>query len=152
MDVSDNSEPKRLRWGSTRTPSTFSRRQYEMRVSWHCTKVCDSCRMLANNEGMASPLLGVAAVNSLLFTAYGVSRRIVSPYPELSIAQTALAGSMAGAANAILASPVSLFGTLLTLRLKCSRFACRGSMAGRGTRSCLKWSRTCGAITASDGE
>lgn len=54
-----------------------------------------------------SPLLGVAAVNSLLFTAYGTARRIVSPYPNLSIPQVATAGAMAGAANAVLASPVS---------------------------------------------
>lgn len=65
--------------------------------------------VLALYKGMASPLLGVAAVNSLLFTAYGVSRRIVSPYPDLSVPQVALAGSMAGAANAILASPVEMF-------------------------------------------
>lgn len=51
--------------------------------------------------------MGVAAVNSLLFTAYGTSRRIISPYPDLSVAQVAMAGGMAGAANAILASPVS---------------------------------------------
>jgi len=60
-------------------------------------------------KGMASPLIGIAGVNSLLFGAYSVSRRIVSPFPELSIAQTALAGSMAGAVNSILASPVELF-------------------------------------------
>jgi solute carrier family 25 carnitine/acylcarnitine transporter 20/29 len=53
-----------------------------------------------------SPLLGIAAVNSLLFTAYGASRRIVSPFPDLTVPQIALAGSMAGAANAVLASPV----------------------------------------------
>lgn len=54
---------------------------------------------------MASPLLGIAAVNSLLFAAYGVSKRIVSPFGPLTLPETALAGSMAGAANAILASP-----------------------------------------------
>lgn len=54
---------------------------------------------------MASPLIGIAGVNSLLFASYGISRRIISPFPQLSLAQTALAGSMAGAANAILASP-----------------------------------------------
>ncbi|KAF8589466.1 mitochondrial carrier [Ramaria rubella] len=59
-------------------------------------------------KGMASPLVGIAGVNSLLFTAYSVSRRIVSPFPELSLGQTALAGSMAGAVNSILASPVEL--------------------------------------------
>lgn len=55
--------------------------------------------------GMASPLIGIAGVNSLLFTSYAISRRIVSPYPQLSLTETALAGSMAGAANSVLASP-----------------------------------------------
>ncbi|KAK7040912.1 hypothetical protein VNI00_009508 [Paramarasmius palmivorus] len=58
---------------------------------------------------MASPLIGIAGVNSLLFAAYGVSKRIVSPYPQLTLPQTALAGAMAGAINAILASPVEMF-------------------------------------------
>ena len=61
--------------------------------------------MITLLEGMASPLLGVAGVNSLLFASYGISRRIISPFPQLTLAETALAGSMAGAANAILASP-----------------------------------------------
>ncbi|KAK1225625.1 hypothetical protein PQX77_011425 [Marasmius sp. AFHP31] len=60
-------------------------------------------------KGMASPLIGIAGVNSLLFASYGVSKRIVSPFPQLSLPETALAGSMAGAANAILASPVEMF-------------------------------------------
>jgi len=54
---------------------------------------------------MASPLIGIAGVNSLLFASYGASRRIISPFPQLSLKETALAGAMAGAANAILASP-----------------------------------------------
>lgn len=62
--------------------------------------VCDAYQV------QASPLIGIAAVNSLLFTAYGASRRLVSPYPDLTVPQVALAGSMAGAANAVLASPV----------------------------------------------
>ncbi|PPQ87514.1 LOW QUALITY PROTEIN: hypothetical protein CVT25_008011 [Psilocybe cyanescens] len=57
---------------------------------------------------MASPLLGIAGVNSLLFASYGISKRIISPFPQLSLKEIALAGSMAGAANAILASPVVL--------------------------------------------
>jgi len=54
---------------------------------------------------MASPLLGIAGVNSLLFASYGASKRIISPFPQLSLKEIALAGAMAGAANAILASP-----------------------------------------------
>ncbi|OBZ69896.1 Mitochondrial substrate carrier family protein G [Grifola frondosa] len=60
-------------------------------------------------KGMASPLIGIAGVNSLLFAAYGVSRRIISPFPQLSLKEIAAAGAMAGAANAILASPVEMF-------------------------------------------
>jgi len=59
-------------------------------------------------KGMASPLIGIAGVNSLLFASYGISRRIISPFP-LTLKETALAGSMAGATNAILASPVEMF-------------------------------------------
>jgi solute carrier family 25 carnitine/acylcarnitine transporter 20/29 len=58
---------------------------------------------------MASPLLGIAGVNSLLFASYVYSKRIVSPFPQLSLKEIALAGGMAGAANAILASPGLLF-------------------------------------------
>jgi solute carrier family 25 carnitine/acylcarnitine transporter 20/29 len=58
---------------------------------------------------MASPLLGIAGVNSLLFAAYGVSKRVISPFGQLSLKETAAAGAMAGAANAILASPVEMF-------------------------------------------
>ena len=54
---------------------------------------------------MLSPLIGIAGVNSLLFASYGFSKRIVTPFGELSLPQTAIAGAMAGAANAILASP-----------------------------------------------
>lgn len=54
---------------------------------------------------MLSPLIGIAGVNSLLFAAYGASKRLISPYPHLSLKEIAAAGAMAGAANAILASP-----------------------------------------------
>ncbi|CAK5274865.1 unnamed protein product [Mycena citricolor] len=64
---------------------------------------------LALYKGMASPLLGIAGVNSLLFASYGISKRVVSPFGQLTLPETALAGSMAGAANAILASPVEMF-------------------------------------------
>ncbi|KAH8087867.1 mitochondrial carrier [Cristinia sonorae] len=60
-------------------------------------------------KGMASPLIGIAGVNSLLFAAYGASKRIISPFPQLSLKEIAAAGAMAGAANAILASPVEMF-------------------------------------------
>src|SRR5260221_773484 len=62
---------------------------------------------------MLSPLLGISGVNSLLFGAYAVSRRVISPFPDLSIAQTALAGGMAGMVNSVLAGPGQLPGSSL---------------------------------------
>ncbi|EKM81349.1 hypothetical protein AGABI1DRAFT_99375 [Agaricus bisporus var. burnettii JB137-S8] len=60
-------------------------------------------------KGMLSPLIGIAGVNSLLFAAYGSSKRLISPYPQLSLKEIAAAGAMAGAANTILSSPVEMF-------------------------------------------
>ncbi|GAA6062759.1 hypothetical protein JCM10212_005555 [Sporobolomyces blumeae] len=60
-------------------------------------------------KGMAAPLLGIGGVNSLLFASNAYARRIVSPFPELTIPQIALAGSMAGVVQAVLASPVEMF-------------------------------------------
>ncbi|KAL5531850.1 hypothetical protein ACEPAF_5413 [Sanghuangporus sanghuang] len=65
--------------------------------------------VLALWKGMASPLIGIAGVNSLLFTSYAVSKRMISPFPDLSLKEIAAAGAMAGAANSILASPVEMF-------------------------------------------
>jgi hypothetical protein len=58
---------------------------------------------------MASPLVGIAAVNSLLFAAYGQLKRLVDPFgDDLTLGQTALVGAGAGGINAILASPVGV--------------------------------------------
>ena len=57
------------------------------------------------DTGMASPLIGIAGVNSLLFTSYALSKRIISPFPDLSLGEIAAAGAMAGIANSVLASP-----------------------------------------------
>ena len=67
---------------------------------------------------MASPLLGIAGVNSLLFASYAISKRVVSPFPDLSLPQIAAAGAMAGAANSVLASP----GTYFQYVIQHSRF------------------------------
>jgi hypothetical protein len=57
---------------------------------------------------MMSPLVGIAGVNSLLFGAYAQAKRLVSPYPELTLPATCAAGAIAGAVNAVLASPVEM--------------------------------------------
>jgi solute carrier family 25 carnitine/acylcarnitine transporter 20/29 len=58
---------------------------------------------------MASPLIGIAAQNSLLFTAFQMSKRLVADTPNLTTSQTAAAGAIAGAVNSVMASPVELF-------------------------------------------
>ncbi|GAA6008973.1 uncharacterized protein JCM10292_001742 [Rhodotorula paludigena] len=65
---------------------------------------------LAFYKGVTPPLVGIAAVNSLLFGANTVARRMISPFPDrMSIAEIAAAGSIAGAVQAVLASPVEMF-------------------------------------------
>lgn len=73
---------------------------------------------------MASPLLGIAGVNSLLFASYAASKRIVSPFPQLTLPQIALAGAMAGAANAVLASPGVTFSQNLLYALLITLLPC----------------------------
>lgn len=66
--------------------------------------------VLALYKGMASPLLGIAAQNALLFTAFQTAKRLISPESQqLDIAQIAAAGAIAGGVNSILSSPVELF-------------------------------------------
>lgn len=92
--------------------------------------------------GMLSPLVGIAGVNSLLFASYAFSKRIISPYPEKSLKEIAGAGAMAGAANAILASPGKSYHTslplnlklwllIMSVQLKCSKCGCRANMVGK---------------------
>lgn len=66
--------------------------------------------VLALYKGMASPLIGIAAQNALLFTAFQTAKRLISPNTQsLAIGQIAAAGAVAGGVNSILSSPVELF-------------------------------------------
>jgi len=102
---------------------------------------------------MASPLLGIAGVNSLLFAAYAASKRVISPFPDLKIQQIALAGGMAGAINAILASPGGSFShtnpfrmvpSCLNQQLKCSKLGCKVSMVLRAINGSESSQEKCG--------
>ncbi|GAA6038636.1 hypothetical protein JCM8097_009459 [Rhodosporidiobolus ruineniae] len=65
--------------------------------------------VLAFYKGVTPPLVGIAAVNSLLFASNAAARRLISPFPDLSIGEIMAAGSIAGAVQAVLASPVEMF-------------------------------------------
>lgn len=81
---------------------------------------------------MASPLIGIAAQNSLLFTAFQISKRFVSDTPDLTVKQTAAAGAMAGAINSIMASPIEL----LKIRMQ-SQYGGKSDMKLRNVASNL---------------
>ena len=76
-----------------------------IKVARYFMKINEFLLILGMSVGMASPLIGIAGVNSLLFAAYGISKRLISPFPQLTLPQTAAAGALAGAINAVLASP-----------------------------------------------
>jgi solute carrier family 25 carnitine/acylcarnitine transporter 20/29 len=59
---------------------------------------------------MASPLIGIGAVNALLFAANTEFRRLLQDRPgeQLPLHKIAIAGSGAGIVNSILASPVEM--------------------------------------------
>ncbi|CAG8467420.1 9627_t:CDS:2 [Cetraspora pellucida] len=61
-------------------------------------------------KGMASPLIGIGAVNALLFAAYSRLKAIqaVSPDEQLALHKIAIAGAGAGVFNSVLSSPVEL--------------------------------------------
>ncbi|RUP42734.1 mitochondrial carrier domain-containing protein [Jimgerdemannia flammicorona] len=61
-------------------------------------------------KGMLSPLIGIGAVNSLLFAANSRFKALQQDYPNqvLSLSQIAIAGAGAGFVNTILSSPVEL--------------------------------------------
>ncbi|KAI9285864.1 mitochondrial carrier domain-containing protein [Umbelopsis sp. AD052] len=61
-------------------------------------------------KGMASPLVGIGAVNALLFAANTECRRLLQSYPgeQLPLYKIAIAGSGAGIVNSVLASPVEM--------------------------------------------
>lgn len=80
--------------------------------------------LLALYKGMASPLLGIAAQNALLFTAFQSAKRWISPHTQnLSTAQIAGAGAVAGGINSILSAPVELFKIRMQAQISSSKSA-----------------------------
>ncbi|KAJ2194455.1 hypothetical protein IW139_004639 [Coemansia sp. RSA 353] len=82
-------------------------------------------------KGMASPLVGIAAVNSLLFWAYSYGKTLQTGSPNITptMGQIALAGAGAGVVNSVLASPVELLKVRLQVQYNA---AARGAEVFRG--------------------
>eukprot|EP00127_Corallochytrium_limacisporum_P005622 Clim_evm1s210 gene=Clim_evmTU1s210 len=69
-------------------------------------------------KGMSSPLVGIAAVNALLFGFYGRAKTALGETPtnNLSLEKIMMSGAVAGVGNSILASPVELIKCRLQIQ------------------------------------
>ncbi|TKY88797.1 hypothetical protein EX895_002428 [Sporisorium graminicola] len=86
------------------------------------TRTVSTEGVLALYKGMASPLLGIAAQNALLFTAFQAAKRVISPETQrLSTGQIAAAGAVAGGVNSVLSSPVELFKIRMQAQITSAR-------------------------------
>ncbi|KAI8381093.1 mitochondrial carrier [Radiomyces spectabilis] len=85
--------------------------QSRFKGAWDCgVQTVKNEGFFALYKGMASPLVGIGAVNALLFAANSRIKKAMQTHPDdpLSIGQIALAGAGAGIVNSVLASPVEL--------------------------------------------
>ncbi|RCI01803.1 hypothetical protein CU098_008932 [Rhizopus stolonifer] len=85
--------------------------QGKFKGAWDCTvQTVQKEGFFALYKGMASPIIGIGAVNALLFAANSSIKSRLQAYPDqlLSLDKIALAGAGAGLVNSILASPVEL--------------------------------------------
>lgn len=98
--------------------------------------------------GMASPLIGIGAVNALLFAANSSIKQRFQTHPTevLSLDKIAVAGAGAGLINSVLASPVELLkiklqaqfsnqkgtGRYFTGPIDCARFLIQRDGVGHG--------------------
>ncbi|KAJ2579478.1 hypothetical protein EV177_010755, partial [Coemansia sp. RSA 1804] len=82
------------------------------------TKTVRNEGILGLYKGMSSPLVGIAAVNSLLFWAYSYGKTLQTGSTAItpSLDQIAIAGAAAGAINSVLASPVELLKVRLQVQ------------------------------------
>ncbi|KAJ1737327.1 hypothetical protein LPJ72_000607 [Coemansia sp. Benny D160-2] len=82
------------------------------------TKTVRNEGILGLYKGMSSPLVGIAAVNSLLFWAYSYGKTLQTGSTAItpSLDQIAIAGAAAGAINSALASPVELLKVRLQVQ------------------------------------
>ncbi|KAJ1666346.1 hypothetical protein IW140_001075 [Coemansia sp. RSA 1813] len=96
------------------------------------TKTVRNEGILGLYKGMSSPLVGIAAVNSLLFWAYSYGKALQTGSVAItpSLDQIAAAGAAAGAINSFLASPVELLK--VRLQVQYSTTAGDGSVLFKG--------------------
>ncbi|ORX48796.1 mitochondrial carrier [Hesseltinella vesiculosa] len=108
--------------------------------AWDCAvQTVKNEGFFALYKGMSSPLIGIGAVNALLFAANSQFRKMLQTYPgeELPLTKIGLAGAGAGIVNSILASPVEM----LKIKMQ-AQFGDKGSGGQRhftGPVDCAKY-------------
>ncbi|KAI8876669.1 mitochondrial carrier [Backusella circina FSU 941] len=114
--------------------------QGKFKGAWDCAvQTVRKEGFFALYKGMASPLVGIGAVNALLFAANSNIKSRLQEYPNqvLPLQKIALAGAGAGIINSVLASPVEL----LKIKLQ-AQFGSSGVNGGRhftGPIDCAKY-------------
>lgn len=109
----------------------------QYRGAFHCLKTLvakDSVRGLY--RGMSSPMIGVSAINAIVFGVYGNVQR-VSSNPD-SYMSHFLAGSIAGFAQSIICSPMELAKTRLQVQMDMI-----GAKKFSGPTQCLSYIYQC---------
>lgn len=110
------------------------------RGSFHCLKSLmakESFRGLY--RGMSSPMMGVSAINAIVFGVYGNVQRM-SSNPN-SYRSHFLAGSLAGFAQSIICSPMELAKTQLQLQVHQT-----GAAKFKGPTQCLSYIYQCEGV------
>lgn len=90
---------------------------------------------------MASPLVGIGAVNALLFAANSNLKSHLQTHPNelLSLEKIALAGAGAGIVNSILASPVELLKIKMQAQFGSKANAIQGKRYFSGPFDCARY-------------
>lgn len=90
-------------------------------------------------RGMSSPMLGISAVNAIVFGVYGNVQRM-SSNPNSYVSHL-LAGSLAGTAQSVITSPMELAKTRLQVQMDKI-----GAVKFKGPTQCLSYIYQCNGI------
>ncbi|KAG0762159.1 hypothetical protein G6F57_000130 [Rhizopus arrhizus] len=98
--------------------------QGKFKGAWDCTiQTIQKEGFLALYKGMASPLMGIGAVNALLFASNSmIKNQFKKEGKLLSLDKIAISGAGAGIVNSILASPVELLKIKLQAQYEQKQF------------------------------
>lgn len=90
--------------------------------TWHCFRTIIAKESVAGlYRGMSSPMAGVAIVNAITFSVYGMTQKHMTNRD--SLASHFIAGTMAGIAQSPICSPIELAKTRIQLQTSSGQFS-----------------------------